>query len=287
MKCPGCGREPADYALLESPCTCGAKWIDTADYVRLLADHLDVKTVLDVGCGNKGVIAQHYWERERKIEHGYACDRWVIKPLPPVWSAVLDDAERLESLIKPVDVITHCGFLEHLDYEKAFRVLHVLERLAKKLIFFTCSAELRQVDYKVKKDGNPYHYYRSFWDGATFEALGYRVDRARMASSLTFSREVVGWVFFPGAFAGWEYRVGRAREHIASRRCCVPGCNAEPLIWAVEHGDACYCCVHYVEKFEKPGDVRWWTEQKPSVVDELLRECTPPWRKEKLLGRLP
>lgn len=291
MKCPACGREPV-AKLLESPCVCGHKWIDTAEYVGALSTDIGhVDTVLDIGCGDKGIIAQHYWESTRVIQRGFACDRFVIKPLPKLWTPILDDAEFLPRLlplqgVQQVDVTTHCGLLEHLPYEKAFCVLRAVELVSRKLVFFTCSTELRQVDYKVQRDGNPYHYYRSFWDAKTFELLGYTVDRKHMAEHRTFNREVVGW-FHPSAPCGapWRVREARAKAWIAARRCCVPGCNAEPLMWCVCEGDACYCLVHHAEKFgAEEHDVKWWLDCKD--IEKQLAPCIPPWRAEKLLSRL-
>jgi hypothetical protein len=259
--------------------------MDTYEYTYMLTRNIPVETVLDVGCGNKGVIAQHYWESVRKIKQGYACDRFKIKSLPPIWTPLVEDAENLPALIPGgVDVITHCGLLEHIEYEKAFRVLRAMELTAKKLIFFSCSTELREVDYKVKADGNPYHYYRSWWDGKTLEALGYHIDRKRMAAKETFHREAMGYLIPSELTTPWEQRLAQAKECIAGRRCCVPGCNAEPLVWTVEEGDSCYCCVHYVEKYKGDArDVRWWLDQPK--IDELLAPCIPPWRKEKLISR--
>lgn len=287
MKCPSCSFEPV-AALLKSPCPrCGGGWADTDDYVAMLADQLTVDRVLDVGCGLKGVIAQDYWENVRAIKQGYACDRFILKPLPKLWTSLIADAEILPSLIDPVDVVTHCGLLEHLPYEKAFRVLYALEQVATKLIVFSGSTELRQVDYKVKRDGNPYHYYRSWWDGATLEALGYHVDRKRMAAHKTFWREAMGWVYTAHLSEPWEVRRARAMRRIAERRCCVSGCNAEPFVWVVCEGDNCYCAFHYVEKFgEEAQDVRWWLSQSVVEVEEHLKECRPSWREEKLVPRL-
>lgn len=285
MKCPACDHEPVG-SLLESPCpVCKNGWMDTYEYTYMLTRNIPVETVLDVGCGNKGVIAQHYWESVRKIKQGYACDRFKIKSLPPIWTPLVEDAENLPALIPGgVDVITHCGLLEHIEYEKAFRVLRAMELTAKKLIFFSCSTELREVDYKVKADGNPYHYYRSWWDGKTLEALGYHIDRKRMAAKETFHREAMGYLIPSELTTPWEQRLAQAKECIAGRRCCVPGCNAEPLVWTVEEGDSCYCCVHYVEKYKGDArDVRWWLDQPK--IDELLAPCIPPWRKEKLISR--
>ena len=196
MKCPNCSYEPINSLLL-SPCpnkNCSFNWIDTEEYVEMLAENLEIETVPDIGCGNKGVIAQNYWEN-RKIKRGYACDRHIIKSLPDLWTPLLMDAKDLHNLFEheKIDFVTHCGLLEHIDYESAFDVLECIEKITKQKCFFTFSAFLRDVDYKVKIDGNPYHYYKSWWDVKTIECLGYHVDWDRMSQKLTFEQEVTGW----------------------------------------------------------------------------------------------
>lgn len=169
MQCPKCSYEPRGR-FLSTPCPeCNHVWFDTSEYVQMLAGQLPTKpsVVLDVGCGQKGVIAQHYWQ-DSGITKGYACDRHTIKSLPPIWEPLLMDAEGLLERLGPksIDFSTHCGLLEHIDYKKALRILHVFEQITKDCIFFTMSAILREVDYKVKMDGNPFHYYKSWWVGA-------------------------------------------------------------------------------------------------------------------------
>jgi hypothetical protein len=279
VKCPGCAFEPTD-ALLTAPCpSCGKAWMDTADYVAALSRNLDVRTVLDIGCGLKGIIGQHHWEHDQPIKRGYACDRHILKPMAAPWEPLLMDAEDLpRELSDGVDFVTHCGMLEHVDYAKAFRVLRAVERVARKRVFFTCSAHLREVDYKVRRDGNPFHYYRSWWDPRTFELLGYHVDRERMRDGRTFCEEVVGW-FDPDAIAEpWDARAARAQRHVTDRRCRVVGCVAEPVCWGA-HSDAFYCLDHLGEMMhpEKAVDVARWSHR--ADIEDLFATCRPPWRK--------
>lgn len=243
MRCPNCGYEPRDR-LLHKPCpnpACGHVWVDSESYVTILCDPIsDIQTVLDIGCGLKGMIGQHYWENVRHVPLGYACDIHVLKqlpaspPCPTRWVPLQVDAEDLLAprLLGPrsVDVVTHCGMLEHVDYVKAFRILRVIEQVAKQLVFFTCSAVCREVDYKVQRDGNPYHYYRSFWDGDIFEALGYTVDRARMISGETFLEEVTCW-YDPESLGPWAPRAATASRLLRVRHCNAPRCECEPVWW--------------------------------------------------------
>jgi len=112
---------------------------DIEDYIKELTWNMEVESVLDVGTGNKGVVAQHYWENIKKIRRGYACDIWVIKPLPPVWTPLKMNALDLLKVLKPksVDVVQACGFLEHLSKLDGYRFLRIAETLARKLVFTT------------------------------------------------------------------------------------------------------------------------------------------------------
>jgi hypothetical protein len=283
MRCPKCGHEPRDR-LLHKPCTeCGHVWVDTESYCHILGNPIsDIQTVLDIGCGRKGIIGQYYWEEVRHIKQGYACDIHVLKDLPPLWKPLLTDAENLLNKLgtKSVDVVTHCGFLEHVPYAKALRILYIIEQLAKKLVFFTCSAVVREVDYKVKQDGNPYHYYRSFWDGDTFEALGYHVDRRRMCDGTTFLEETTCW-FDPGAMGPWRPRCQEAIRILTDRRCIVPGCDHEPIWWDPRLDNrkgGCLCFRHAEDRNAKQGHGGAPIKQWYDDPDKLKMFPIPPWR---------
>jgi hypothetical protein len=250
--------------------------VDSLDYVRLLAEPVQpIEVVLDIGCGLKGIIGEYYWIHERPIKRGYMCDIHVLKPAQPVWTHLLMDAERLLDRLGPksVDFVTHCGFLEHVDYDKALRVLHVIEQIACKRVFATCSAVMRDVNWKAEKDGNPNHLYRSWWDGVTMEALGYHVDRDRMSRGLTFSQETTFW-YDPPELPPWPEREAAAIARLCARRCYVEGCGLEPVWWD-PRTDQCACVAHYKEL----------TGGGPETIDRwLLRDDfeegfrTPPWR---------
>jgi hypothetical protein len=306
MQCPRCNYEPGPDSLLASPCpSCGYLWVDTQTYVKMLCDPIQpVKSVMDVGCGLKGVIAQHYFEVLQPIERGYACDIHVLKELPSVWTPLLMDVEKVLDLLGPksIDFVEHCGMLEHVEYAKALRILRVIELVAKKRVFFTCSALLREVDFKCKADGNPNHAYRSWWDKATFEALGYHVDRDRMigkggpsGNESTFLQEVTCWFDPRDLQEPWEVRETRAIEAICHRRCAHtyagttregrPGyvpCPNEPILWDA-HSDACYCIDHCPETHDKPdgyepskkkGPITRWKDRE----DFARIFPYPPWR---------
>lgn len=285
MRCPKCGQEPR-HRLLSSPCPnkdCGFIWWDTEDYIRHLSKNLVIETVLDIGVGQKGILAQEYWQGDRNIPRGYACDIFTIKTLPASpWIPLLMDAENLVDKLGPksIDMVTHAGCLEHVEYAKAFRILRVVEQLAKKMVFFTCSAVCRDVTYKVEHDGNPYHYYRSFWDGDIFEALGYTVDRIRMCKGETFLEEVTCW-YDPTSLGPWKPRAQRAIDLLTNRHCFVDGCRCEPVWWDPRLDNrrgGSLCFKHAEERNAKQSHgaapiKRWYDDP-----EKLKQFPVPPWR---------
>lgn len=171
---------------------------DIADYLIELCDPINVESVLDVGCGNKGIVAQDYWENKRHISKGYALDIFTIKPLPDVWNPILDDALNLRRYFKPksVDVVTACGFLEHLSERDAIKFLKLAEEVARKLVYLTASTQLRDASKKVKRDGNIHHYYRSAWNNEKFEKLGYETNIKDFYNGV--------WMLAPFEIAAWK-----------------------------------------------------------------------------------
>lgn len=285
MQCPKCGFEPRDR-LLSRPCPeCSHEWWDTEDYTRMIAagTGVPINSVLDIGCGNKGVIAEAYWI-ERAVPHIYMCDRHVLKQNPRYERLLMDAEDLVKKLGRDgIDFVTHCGFLEHVDYDKALRCLHVVEQLSRLGNFSTASCFMREVDFKVKQDGNPYHYYRSFWCPATMEALGYTVDRERMSTGKTFSQEVTWWWYKAQLTEPWSVRESRAIEVLCSRRCREPGCELEPVIY-LPGTDNYSCLLHHGWETTPPNDGagqrnifdRWLT--RPSAEEEFGR---PPWREPR------
>ena len=163
------------------------KQFDMEDYIQRVCDPLDIKIVLAIGVGNKGPVAQHYWENVRKIDRGYLCDIWTIKPAPSVWIPLKMDALKLLEVLKPksVDILQACGFLEHLTLKDAIKFLFdVAEVLTRKVVFLSCATTCHShegitgVDplYKTKLDKNPYHEYKSIWSHQQLEAWGYKTN---------------------------------------------------------------------------------------------------------------
>ena len=175
---------------------CGAIFKDMDTYLCQVCKDMPIKTVIDVGCGLKGVVGDHFWRRKMKITKGWACDIWKIKRIP-FWKPIKDDALKLDQYFKPnsIDVVQAFGFLEHLEKEDGYKWFEIAERIAKRVVIVSAATELhgRTKDYKLMKDQNPYHYYRSIWHWKEYEAMGYTSNIEDAKKRLTFQTEAFGW----------------------------------------------------------------------------------------------
>ena len=184
---------------------------DMADYIMRICDPLEIESVIDIGTGDKGPIAQHYWENIKKIKYGYLCDIWTIKEAPSLWTPLKMNALNLLDVLKPksVDVVQFCGFLEHLTLKEAIKFLfHVAEPLAKKVVFLSCATTCHShvdgstsigfdPDYKVKLEGNPYHEYKTIWSHQQLEAWGYETNIKDIFSGrFALKGEIEAWKVF-------------------------------------------------------------------------------------------
>jgi len=176
---------------------CGKIVRDFENYVVWLTRDLDIDSVVDVGTGMKGVVARKYYEEVRGIKRGYAVDIWKIKQLSPIWTPLNIDALRLLEYLEPksVDVVQALGFLEHLEKPDGYEFLSIAEKLARKLVIVSGAKTLHgpTPDYKVKKDGNPYHLYRSTWSWRDFEPLGWETSREHDEKGEGYGADVVAW----------------------------------------------------------------------------------------------
>ena len=179
---------------------CGKVFRDFENYVVMLTKDMEVESVLDVGTGMKGVVAEHYWRNYKKIKKGYVCDIWVIKPsLSEFWIRLNMNALDLLKVLEPksVDVVQAFGFLEHLKKEEGYRFLEISLKLARKLVIVSGAIGLHgpTPDYKVKMDGNPYHYYHSTWSHEEFHKLGWETDWEYFKRGESYMGDVIAWKF--------------------------------------------------------------------------------------------
>ena len=165
-------------------------------YLYEVCKDIPVETVIDVGTGLKGVVGEYFWLNRKHIKKGWAVDIWKIKP-SEFWIPINDDALHLEAYFEPksVDVVQAFGFLEHLKKRDGYRFIYIAEKLARKVVILSAATKVHGPtrDYKVKIDGNPYHYYWSTWSWREFEDLGYRTSYRDMVKGLTYSEEAIAW----------------------------------------------------------------------------------------------
>lgn len=184
MRCTKCGRIARDFE----------------HYIVMLTKDMPVDSVLDVGTGKKGPVGEHYWGNYKKIKKGYVCDVWTIKQnLNPFWTCLKMDALDLLNVLNPksIDVIQAFGFLEHLEKEDGYRFLKIAESLAKKLVIVSGALGLHgsTPDYKAKREGNPYHIYRSIWTHKEFEEMGWQTDYENWIKRESYGGDVIAWKF--------------------------------------------------------------------------------------------
>ena len=183
---------------------CGKITRDFEHYIIMLTKDMHIESVLDVGTGKKGPVAEHYWVNYKGIKKGYVCDVWVIKDnLNPIWEKLKMNALDLPKVLrdKSVDVVQAFGFLEHLKKEDGYRFLEIAESLAKKLVIVSGALCIHAFDklcgddpaYKVKIDGNPYHYYHSTWSHDEFHKLGWQTDWEYYIRGESYMGDVIAW----------------------------------------------------------------------------------------------
>jgi len=179
---------------------CGKVFRDFEHYVIMLTKDMPVESVLDVGTGMKGVVAEYYWRNYKRIKKGYVCDIWKIKPnLSEFWVRLNMNALDLLKVLKPksVDVVQAFGFLEHLKKDDGYRFLDISLKLARKLVIVSGAISIHgpTPDYKVKMDGNPYHYYHSTWTHEEFHKLGWETDWEYFKRGESYMGDVIAWKF--------------------------------------------------------------------------------------------
>lgn len=174
---------------------CGKVFRDMEHYIIDQTRGLDVDTVIDVGSGLKGPVAEAWWNREKDIAEGWIVDIWETKPMGPPWHRLEIDARNLLNHFEPdsVDAVVACGFLEHVPKKDGFEIVEILERIASKFVFISCATVQRDVMWKVRKDGNPYHKYLSCYSMQDFEDRGYITNRDDFMNYRSFTQELMAW----------------------------------------------------------------------------------------------
>jgi SAM-dependent methyltransferase len=159
-------------------CVPGVTWADQSFSILLSPSFvpLDVKSVLDVGCGRGmlGCLLRIYREPTRLI----AVD--VFRPYLDfveklgVYDSVLQldvSKSKLPFEEKEFDIVLCLEVIEHLKKEDGLRLLSELERVSKRVIVSTPGMFYNQPLY----DGNVNQAHLSHYPVKEFEARGYRV----------------------------------------------------------------------------------------------------------------
>jgi len=191
------GWKPREYIKCVK---CGKIFRDFENYVIMLTKDLSVESVLDVGTGRKGPVAEYYWVNYKGIKRGYVCDIWVIKKnLNPIWRKLKMNALDLLKVLNPksVDVVQAFGFLEHLEKKDGYTFLELAPKLAKKLVIVSGALYIHgpTPDYKAKLEGNPYHTYRSLWNYKEFQEMGWQTDWEWYKQNESYMGDVIAWKF--------------------------------------------------------------------------------------------
>ena len=94
-------------------------------------------------------------------------------------------------------VVHNCGFLEHLKKDDGYKFLDISLKLARKLVIVSGAIGLHgpTPDYKVRMDGNPYHYYHSTWSHEEFHRLGWETDWEYFKRGESYMGDVIAWKF--------------------------------------------------------------------------------------------
>lgn len=182
--------------------TCGAHFKDMEHYIIDQTKDIDVRTVIDVGCGLKGIVGQAWWDTKH-IQQGWGCDIWNLGTMKVGWHGLKMNALDLRMIFEPrsVDIVQAFGFLEHLTRSDGLLFLKIAEEIASKAVIISAATETHGKDelgrpdplYKVKKDGNPYHAYRSVWPWKEFAALGYETNEQDALAGISFDNEAIAF----------------------------------------------------------------------------------------------
>lgn len=112
---------------------------------RPLHEHLDIRSILDVGAGMGGVFDEAYWTA-RPMAKCDACDIFWMKALPPKWSMRTGvDVQELSKHypLKSYDMVQCMEVLEHVPNPR--RALEELCKVARKFVLISSADEMHHV----------------------------------------------------------------------------------------------------------------------------------------------
>ena len=142
--------------------------------VRLEQAVADADSLLEVGCGDSSPI--RWFSRKPRRTIGVdifepSIERSRAAGIHTEYHKldVLEIGEQFEP--GSVDVIAAFDLIEHLTEQDGLRLLHMSERIARRVVIFTPNGWLDQGEY----DGNPWQQHHSGWSVSQFRSLGYDV----------------------------------------------------------------------------------------------------------------
>ena len=196
----------------------------------------DCRTVLDVGCGENGVLM----DLVPGIPYSVGVDL-VLPPDPPEGDRNQkrhdeyhrSDIRSLGEHFSPnsFDCVVALDVIEHLETEDGYALLHDMEHIAsKRVIVYTPNGYLPQ----PPAPDNPYQEHISGWEVDEFLKLGYRVTGVHGWKPLRGPYSLPRW--FPKPFwarismlteSFFESRPHRAFQLLCSKDLVPPGRSAQ------------------------------------------------------------
>jgi len=151
---------------------------DASYYDALKKELKEMKTVLDVGCGDKSPLA-----KIKKNFRSFGIDAHKPSILKSRIAKIhnfykIGDILKLDSFFKPksFDAVIALDVIEHFKKKDALKLIHSMEKIAKKKVLIaTPHGFAKQSAY----DGNPYQEHKSGWNASDFKKMGYTIRGMR------------------------------------------------------------------------------------------------------------
>ena len=153
----------------------------------------DAESLLDVGCGDSSKMAKI----ASMMKFSVGIDNFEPRLQQGSEAKIYSEYRKMNILeigdhFGPgsFDCVMASDVIEHLKKEDGFRLLEMMERIArKKIIIFTPNGFLEQQAY----DGNPLQIHLSGWDVDEMEKLGFRVIGVNGLKFLRGERTKIRW----------------------------------------------------------------------------------------------